>query len=136
MGSNNYSIECYALVIPKDVLFAAVKKQKDYCSLWEDCDIHDYAIDKFSLSHESEFTGGLVYVDNKGRDDYCEEEIMCESKEIFYFTTQKHPTLFNAAYSSIEEILDEFKKELPPELLGDDFDYRKNFRHIIGTYFG
>lgn len=43
--------------------------------------------------------------------------------------------LFKAAYKDMNELIDEFKSDIG-EYLPEDFDYRANIRHIVGTYFG
>jgi hypothetical protein len=35
----------------------------------------------------------------------------------------------------VDEIIEEMKQKVG-ELLPDDYDYRKNIVHVVGTYFG
>lgn len=134
MSMNNYSIECYALIVSKEKVLEIFEKNQG-ADTWDEDDATNYARNTLELCYESEFTGDLVDMDEKGNDVYI-DEISCDAEEIYYLPTERQSTLLRRAYFNIDEILEEFKKALPPDVLGEDFDYRKNFRHIIGTYYG
>lgn len=131
MSMNNYSLEYYGLVVTKEKIIEIMKKQ----GIKNTADVMDYATNTLELLYESSFTGGLIDINDSGTDAFL-DEIECSDCEIYYMPTKKHPTLFSKAYENIDEIISEFKITLSPELMGEDFDYRKNFRHIVGTYFG
>lgn len=60
---------------------------------------------------------------------------MYDGDRIYYIQVSSYPTLFKPAYKSMDELIAEFKEKVG-EYLPEDFDYRSNIRHIVGTYFG
>lgn len=54
---------------------------------------------------------------------------------VFYVECNNDPSLFNAAYTSEEELIKEFEKKLK-DFLPDGFDIKSHLYVIIGTTFG
>ena len=81
-----------------------------------------------------EFTGEAFYISNDGTDSYNgSTSYSCD--EVPYVPLKKYPSLFSTAYKDFNEIIEELKEEVG-EYLPEDYDYRSNIRHIIGTTFG
>ena len=55
--------------------------------------------------------------------------------QIYYIPVNSYPTSFKPAYENMDALIAEFKEKVG-EYLPEDFDYRSNIRHIVGTYFG
>lgn len=81
-----------------------------------------------------EFTGEAFCINDKG-DDIWDRSISYSCEEVPYVPLKKYPSLFRAAYKDFNEIIEELKEEIG-EYLPEDYDYRSNIRHIIGTTFG
>ena len=83
----------------------------------------------------SEFTGELQEVDDDGVFLWGGDYETYDRDVIVYIPLKSYPTLFQKAYNNMEEIVEELKSKVG-KYLHEDFDYRKNIRHISGTYYG
>lgn len=62
-------------------------------------------------------------------------EFTLDGEEILYIQSERASTLFQAAYSSFEELLEEFKHKLTGLGISDDFDWEGHVVKINGTNF-
>ena len=139
MSMRDYSFMDYGLLISEDVLkYVAQNTYEDYDEKeWQLCP-YEYIedlIDKYGLGYNSEFTGDAVLVADEGDDDWNDYESY-DSDTIYYLPVQKMPSFFARAYKNMDELIKEFKNSDIGKKLPDDFDFRANFRHIVGTYYG
>lgn len=81
-----------------------------------------------------EFTGEAFCINDNG-DDIWDCSISCNCDEVPYVPIKKYPSLFRSAYKDFNEIIEELKEKIG-ECLPEDYDYRSNIRHIIGTTLG
>ena len=82
---------------------------------------------------ENEY-GIKIYLGTKGNDDW--RDSLVYSADVFYYVPLgKYPSLFEANYKDINEIVNEFKSKVG-KYMPEGYDYRANIRHIIGTTFG
>ena len=81
-----------------------------------------------------QFTGEASGIHDDGKDDWS-NSLVYECDEVYYVPLNKYPSLFKAPYNNIDEIVEEFKEKLG-EYMPDDYGYRANLRHIIGTVWG
>ena len=80
------------------------------------------------------FTGETFYILDNGRDNWDRSETY-DDDSVYYIPVDKYPTLFRSAYNDVNEMIVEFRKKIG-EYLPEDFDYRSNIRHIVGTTWG
>ena len=134
MSMRDYAVDDYGLVLDGETIKFIVLKL-DVEPLDEDTDMAYILYDEGICEYISEFTGEAYAINDDG---YLNWSADCESyrcDSVAYVPLAKYPTLFKRAYSSIEEIVDEFKIKLG-KYLPEDFDYRSRICHIVGTYYG
>lgn len=90
-----------------------------------------YTAELNNFDFVGDLEGEAIRIDDNGDDDTVIAEFDCET---VYFVPITEPSLFKAVYNSIDEIITEVK-QLCQGKLPDDFDYRANLCHIIGTYY-
>ena len=99
--------------------------------------VNDYGLvmtrDMLKVICEKYFTGDATVIDDNGNDMYEDYEAYY-ADTIYYAATEKFPSLFKTAYSSMDELESEFKNKFN-RYFPEDFDYRKHICHIVGTYF-
>lgn len=78
-----------------------------------------------------QFTGEAFYITDNGKDSW-DISITYSCDEVYYVPFNKYPSLFQAPYNNIDEIVQEFKEKLG-EYMPENYDYRANLYHIIGT---
>lgn len=139
MSMRDYSFVDYGIVLSEDILKCVAQKTfEDFNE--EEWNGYPYGyiedlFEKYGLGYNSEFTGDAVLVDDAGDDDWsCYESY--DSDAIYYLPVGKMPSFFTCAYKNMDELIKEFKNSDIGKKLPDDFDFRGNFRHIVGTYFG
>lgn len=134
----DYAVDDYGLVLNDNhmqVLAAQLcdgYTEKDY-----DENMYEYweeLVDKLGLQYVSEFTGEAAYLNDDGSSAY-KGTFPYFDDTVFYLALKKYPSLFHAAYSNIDEVISELKDSIG-KYLPDNFQYRDNIRHIIGTYYG
>ena len=139
MSMRDYAVNDYGLLMTEDMLKCACSK---YCKGYIE---EDYEENEFDYKDElydagivefiSEFTGEAIHINDDGIDDWRHNGDNYNDDMIYYIPAKRESTLFMAAYSNIEELVNEFKEKIG-EYLEEDFDYRNYVRHIVGTYFG
>ena len=137
MSMRDYAINDYGFVMTRDILKAICEKyftgftEKEYDE--DECSFNDVLLDAGIVGCIGDFTGEATVIDDNGNDMYDDHETY-DADTIYYVATKNYPTLFNAAYRSMDELVSEFKNKLN-KYFPDDFDYRKYICHIVGTYF-
>lgn len=133
MSMREYASEDYGLVLSEDAMKLICEK------VFEDEPVEDenYGMalyDSGICNLMSSFTGEGYYVNDDGTDNWG-HSIYYNGDDVYYIPINKYPNLFKTAYKDIDEVVAEFKERIG-EYLPDNFDYRSNIRHIVGTVFG
>lgn len=137
MSMRDHAINDYGLVMTRDMLKTICEKyfteftEKEYDE--DEYSFNEVLWDAGIVVCIGDFTGEATVIDDNGNDMYDDYETY-NADTIYYVATQNYPTLFNAAYRSMDELVSEFKNKLN-KYFPDDFDYRKYICHIVGTYF-
>jgi hypothetical protein len=131
----DYAVDDYGLLLTEETLktIASIACE-DFYNL-EDGEYGDALYDEGLCEYIGDFTGESIHIDDNGYDDNWKNGEDYSGDRIFYMPAGLCPTLFKAAYKSVDELINEFKSKLG-EYLPDDFDYRAHIRHIVGTYYG
>ena len=136
MSMRDYAVDDYGLALNETTIndIASQIFGEDYTentsSYW------GYELyEKGICEYISEFTGELQEVDDDGVFHWGGDYETYDRDVIVYIPLKSYPTLFKKAYNNMEEIVEELKSKVG-KYLPEDFDYRKNIRHISGTYFG
>jgi hypothetical protein len=134
---NNYAVNDYGLLMNEDALKRiAMKVCNNYDEEEYDEEPDDFNYDLYEkgiVEFVGEFTGEAIKIRDDGIDLYGHSD-MYNCDIVYYVPVSKWSTLFKAAYNNVDEMICEFKKKLG-EYLPEDFDYRNNIRHIVGTYY-
>ena len=138
MSMRDYAVDDYGLLMTDETMkLIASRVFEDYTD--EDYDedelyFNDRLYEANIIDYIGEFTGEAMEIDDNGKNTWNTGEIYnCDI--IYYVPISRISTLFKAAYSNMDELINEFKEKLH-EYLPDDFDYRKYIRRIVGTYYG
>lgn len=132
MSMRTYAFEDYGLVLTEEAMKAICEK---VCEELDEDESYGMALyDMDICSCAGNFSGEAFPITDKGADTYNGSEDF-DDDSVYYIPTKRYSTLFEAAYKDINEMIAEFKENLG-EYLPDNFDYRSNIRHIIGTTFG
>lgn len=139
MSMKDYGFDDYGFILTEDVIhILAPQICEDYSEKDWELRGSSYYIediyDRVGAGYVCNFTGEIVAVTDDGKDDYS-DTIWRGMNNIYYISIRKYPSLFDASYKDMDEILDEFKEVLS-KYLPEDYNYRKNFKHIIGSYWG
>jgi hypothetical protein len=138
----DYAFDDYGLLLTEETLKIlaskiVIAKGEEYSDELYENDpefYNDLVTDELDIEYNSEFTGEATLVKENGAEDW-DDSITFNNDILRYVRVDKYPNLFRAAYNSIDDVVEEFKAKLG-EYLPDDFDYKANFRHIVGTYYG
>ena len=140
MSMQDYGVNDYGLLVDYETL-----KLMTEAKLGDDFDPDDfwggevsYATDFYEdgiLEYIGDFTGQSCRIDDDGRDAWGGEVENYREEWMTYIPCDRQSTLFERAYRNVDEIIEEMKQKVG-ELLPDDYDYRKNIVHVVGTYFG
>lgn len=132
MSMRTYAFEDYGLVLTEETMKIICEKACEEPAEDESYGMVLYDMDICACA--GNFTGEIFSVLDTGSDDvYGSDNI--EDDSVYYVAARKYSTLFKAAYEDIGEMVTEFKEALG-KYLPDDFDYRSNIKHIIGTTWG
>jgi hypothetical protein len=126
-----YSYEDYGLVLSKKTMELLCKGMFRGETIPED----EYAMalcDAEVCTCAPNFTGEAFKIKDDGTNDWDSAEVYDDC--VYYVSIRKYPNLFSTAYTDMNEMIAEFKTEFS-EYLPDDFDYRSNICHIVGTIF-
>lgn len=132
MSMNYYAVNDYGMILDNETIEMICRSLygEDYENE-NGYELYDEGI----CEYISEFTGEATPITENGTDDYRKNSEAYNGDTIFYVMLYWQPTLFQAAYYGIDDIVDELKHKLG-EYLPDDYDYRSKIRHIVGTYYG
>lgn len=138
MSASTYSASCYGVYLSKGTLKTIAEK------MYSDYDENEFRKDPFAyyeaimddLAAEVlyNFTGEALGIDDSGKDDFS-DAVSFECESVFFLPLNNEPTLFGCAYPSIEHAVSEVHAKLR-KYLPDNFDYRGNLRHFVGTETG
>lgn len=135
MGMRDYAVDDYGLLLKADTIkLIASKALEDFDEMNED----DYEYELYDMGvfdHISNFCGETICINDDGADEYWKAGESYSEDPVCYVAVRSFPTLFKAPYSNMEELIEEFKSKVG-DYLPEDFDYRANIRHIVGTYWG
>lgn len=138
MSMRDYAVDDYGLLMTREMMkMVASKVCDDYTEDdYEDDEFvfNEVLYDEGIVEYIGSFTGEAIAINDKGENVWGDSESY-DDDFIYYVPTNAASTLFNAAYGSIDEMIEEFKEKLG-EYLSEDFDYKKYIRHISGTYYG
>ena len=141
MSMREWSVQDYGLLLTLDTMKILAKR---HCEGFTEEEFND---DEFAFYEEiedvfggnieyiSEFTGEAKYIEDSGADEWGSQTEYFNSDYIYYIPINRAVTLFKATYKDMEDMIADFKDRVG-EYMPEDFDYRANIRHIVGTYFG
>ncbi len=132
MSMRDYAYEDYGLVLDKETMKHIFEKKFNEPA--DDYDVGQELYDNDFCNAAFSFTGETFYLSDKGEDMWAESTSYCCS-EVYYVPIDHYPSLFNAPYGGMSDIIDEFEAKVG-EYMPDGYDYRANIRHIVGTTFG
>lgn len=140
MAMQDYRVNDYGLLVDyKTLKLLAEAKLGDE---FDPDDFFDndisYATDFYEegiLEYIGDFTGETRRINDNGLDDWGGEVEYYKEDWITYIPCDCQFTLFKRAYRDVDEIIEEMKQKVGG-LLPEDYDYRNNIVHVVGTYFG
>lgn len=135
MGMRDYAVDDYGVVLDDEAFKYAAQVLNQTNELFEDdyCDTRDEVAEALNLDMIGNFCGEAFRVKGNGNCDY--SDALTYDDDCVYFYGLRHPTLFKAAYKSVDEIAAECRAAIG-KYLPQTFDYVKHIRHIVGTYYG
>lgn len=136
MGMSEGIIDLYAIYLPPETLRQLAEK------LCPEFDEEDYEYDTFSFDEDValRMNGNAIYLSHFTGDAMLAAEGLdgirkhFDDESFYHIPLSRELSLFGAAYSSIEEVINEVK-EKTNGLLPEDFDYRLNVCHFVGSTF-
>lgn len=135
MSMRDYAVDDYGLLLTEETMKMIASK---VCDDFEYIDEYCYGEALYEngiCEYIGDFTGEAIHITDDGDNDYLKSDESYSSDQIFYINVSSYPTLFKPAYESMDAVIAEFKEKVG-KYLPEDFDYRSNIRHIVGTYFG
>lgn len=135
MSMRHYAVDDYGLLLTEETMkIVASIVCDDFDNMEED--EYGYALyDKDVCESIEEFTGEAKPILDDGLNDWTRGGEYYSYDQLYYIPVGSYPTLFRSAYENMDALIAEFKKKVG-KYLPEDFDYRSNIRHIVGTYFG
>jgi hypothetical protein len=131
----DYAVDDYGLLLTEETMKIIASK---VCDDFEDMDEYEYGdalYEEGICEYIGDFTGEAGILLDDGLNDWMKNGEMYDGDRIYYVQVSSYPTIFKAAYENMDALIAEFKEKVG-EYLPEDFDYRSNIRHIVGTYFG
>lgn len=135
MSMRDYAVDDYGLLLTEEVMKIIASKFRQNMEDADDYDDGDILYEEGICEYISDFTGEAMHVADDGSNNWVKLGRDYRGDSIYYVSTSSYPTLFKAAYENMDALIAEFKEKVG-EYLPEDFDYRSNIRHIVGTYFG
>lgn len=135
MSMRDYAIDDYGLLLTKETIKIIASKVLDDLEERDEDEYGDALYEKGICEYIGDFTGEAGILFDDGLNDWIKTGEMYNGDMIYYIPVSSYPTLFKAAYNNMDELIKEFKSKVG-DYLPDNFDYRANIRHIVGTYFG
>ena len=137
MGMRDYAFSDCGLVITESAAHELARQifkpdeMRDWD--WEKYGWYADIAEEFNLGYVSEFTGAAFRFGVHGVDFKCVYEYRSDC--VLYAPLARLPSLFRAAYSNMDEVVSEFKNGIGKSL-PENYDFRNNICHIVGTYYG
>lgn len=135
MSMRDYAVDDYGLLLTEETMKIIASKACDDFEDMEEDEYGDALYEEGICEYIGDFTGEAGILFDDGLNDWMKNGEMYDGDRIYYVQVSSYPTIFKAAYENMDALIAEFKEKLG-EYLPEDFDYRSNIRHIVGTYFG
>lgn len=135
MSMREWAVDDYGLLLTKEMIKAIASKVLDDLEERDEEEYGDALYEDGICEYIGEFTGEAIYIEDDGTEDWRRSGESFDGNRIYYVNISKYPTLFKAAYKNMDELIEEFKSKVG-DYLPEDFNYRANIRHIVGTYWG
>ena len=131
MSSKDNALDVYGYIFSEDMLKAIAEEENIVYD--EISDIFEH----MGLDYQSEFTGEAVRIDDNGNEMWnCESTKTYCVSSICYAPVRNWSSLFHAAYSSKEELLEDMRSGYGKWLPESNDELYAGIYHIVGTYFG
>lgn len=135
MSMRDYAVDDYGLLLTEETIKIIASKVCDDFEDMEEDEYGDALYEEGICEYIGDFTGEAGLLSDDGLNDWMGNGETYDEDRIYYIQVSLYPTLFRAAYENMAALIAEFKEKVG-EYLPEDFDYRSNIRHIVGTYFG
>lgn len=135
MSMREWAVDDYGLLLTSEMIKAIALKVLDDLEERDEDEYGDALYEDGICEYIGEFTGEAIYIEDDGTEDWRRSGESFDGNRIYYVNISKYPTLFKAAYKNMDELIEEFKSKVG-DYLPEDFNYRANIRHIVGTYWG
>lgn len=135
MSMRDYPVDDYGLLLTEETMKIIASKVCDDFEDMEEDEYGDALYEEGICEYIGDFTGEAGILFDDGLNDWMSNGEMYNGDRIYYVQVSSYPTIFKAAYENMDALINEFKEKVG-EYLPEDFDYRANIRHIVGTYFG
>ncbi len=135
MSMRDYAVDDYGLLLTEETMKIIASKVCDDFEDMEEDEYGDALYEEGICEYIGDFTGEASLLLDDGSNDWIRNGEMYDGDRIYYIQVSSYPTIFKAAYENMNALIAEFKEKVG-EYLPEDFDYRANIRHIVGTYFG
>lgn len=131
----DYAVDDYGLLLTEETMKIIASIVCDDFDDMEEDEYGDALYEEGICEYIGDFTGEAGILLDDGLNDWIRNGEMYDGDRIYYIQVSSYPTIFKAAYENMDALIAEFKEKVG-EYLPEDFDYRSNIRHIVGTYFG
>lgn len=135
MSMREWAVDDYGLLLTKEMIKAIASKVLDDLEERDEDEYGDALYEDGICEYIGEFTGEAIYIEDDGTEDWRRSGESYNGDRIYYVNVSKYPSLFKAAYENMDALIAEFKEKVG-DYLPEDFNYRANIRHIVGTYWG
>ena len=135
MSMRDYAVDDYGLLLTEETMKIIASIVCDDFDDMEEDEYGDALYEEGICEYIGDFTGEASLLLDDGSNIWIRNGEMYDGDRIYYIQVSSYPTIFKAAYENMDALIAEFKEKLV-EYLPEDFDYRANIRHIVGTYFG
>ena len=135
MSMRDYAVDDYGLLLTEETMKIIASIVCDDFDDMEEGEYGDALYDDGICEYIGDFTGEAGLILDDGLNDYIRSGESYSDDQIYYIPVSSYPTLFKPAYENMDALIAEFKEKVG-EYLPEDFDYRSNIRHIVGTYWG
>lgn len=135
MSMRDYAVDDYGLLLTEETMKIIASIVCDDFDDMEEDEYGDALYEEGICEYIGDFTGEASLLLDDGSNNWIRNGEMYDGDRIYYIQVSSYPTIFKAAYENMDALIAEFKEKLG-EYLPEDFEYRANIRHIVGTYFG
>ena len=135
MSMRAYAVNDYGMLLTEETMKIIASKAYDDFDDMEEDEYGDALYDDGICEYIGDFTGEAELILDDSLDNWIRSGESYSGDQIYYIPVNSYPTLFKPAYENMDALIAEFKEKVG-EYLPEDFDYRSNIRHIVGTYFG